>query len=48
MLRCIQVGLSLADLNTLSYGLVIDILTEAANDNCDYKQLASQADFDRF
>lgn len=48
MLRCLQVGLQLTDLKTMSYGLVLDILTEAANDHCEYKQVASQADFDRF
>ena len=48
MLRCIQVGLTLKDLDVLSHGLVLDILTESANDDYKYKDKASQADFDRF
>lgn len=48
MLRCYQAGLSLSDLHCLDYGMVIDIMIEAGNDNCEYAQLASQKDFDRF
>jgi hypothetical protein len=32
----------------MEYGTVIDMMTEAANDNYDYKQLAAQEDFDNF
>lgn len=48
MLRCIQAGLKLSDLDDLSHGFVLDIFTESDNDNYKYKELASQADFDRF
>lgn len=48
MLRCFQVGISIADLEQLSQGMVIDIFTENGNDNYEYKVKASQADFDRF
>jgi hypothetical protein len=48
LLRCYQTGLSLSDLHCLDYGMVIDIMIEAGNDNCEYAQLASQKDFDRF
>jgi len=48
MLRCFQMGLHMADLENLSYGDVIDMMVESANDNCEYKQLATQEDFDRF
>ena len=48
LLRCFQVGLHMADLETLNYGEVIDMLMEEANDGCEYKQLATQDDFDRF
>lgn len=41
-------GLTLDDLDGMEYGMVLDVLTEAGNDNCEYKQLASQADFDKF
>lgn len=47
-LRCIQAGLRLSDLDVLDYGFVLDILTELDNDNCKYKDVASQADFDKF
>lgn len=48
MLRCFQVGLHMADLETLNYGDVIDMMVEEGNDSCDYRQLATQDDFDRF
>lgn len=48
MLRAVQVGLSLIDLYDLEYGEVLDIITEASNDDCDYQEVASQDDFDRF
>lgn len=48
LLRCIQIGLSMSDLDFLDYGTVIDMMTEAQNDNYQYKELATQADFDRF
>lgn len=46
--RSVQLGLRIDDLDSLDFGDVIDIITEAANDNADYKQIATQADFDRF
>ena len=48
VLRAVQLGLSLDDLDGMEYGTVIDLMTEAANDTCEYKQLASQDDFDKF
>ena len=48
MLRAVQIGLSLNDLFELEYGEVLDMITEANNDNYEYKEVASQADFDRF
>lgn len=48
LLRAIQVGLRLEDLDCLEYGTVFDMITESANDNCDYRQVATQDDFDRF
>lgn len=48
LLRAIQIGLSMADLDCLEYGAVIDMMTESANDSCEYRQLASQEDFDKF
>ena len=46
MLRCFQVGMSIADLEQMSVGMVLDIFTESSNDQYDYKQVANQADFE--
>jgi hypothetical protein len=48
MLRCFQIGLHMADLEELEYGEVIDMMTEADNDNAEWNVLATQDDFDRF
>lgn len=48
MLRCFQNGITIDDLERLSIGTVLDIFTERDNDSFDYKQLATQADFDRY
>lgn len=48
LLRCTELGLSMADLDVLSVGLVNDMFVEKSNDNYDWKELASQDDFDRF
>ena len=48
LLRCVQLGLSVADLELLEIGMVFDLFTEAANDDCDWAYQATQTDFDRF
>lgn len=48
LLRAFQVGMTLDDLDGLTAGAVFDIMTESANDDFKYKQVASQSDFDRF
>lgn len=48
LLRCIEVGISISDLDLLSIGLVLDIWTEKANDSVKYNKMATQDDFDRF
>jgi len=48
MLRAVQVGLSLADLDYLDYGELIDILTESGNDQENYPEIATQSDYDQF
>jgi hypothetical protein len=40
--------LTIADLDGLEYGTVLDMMTESANDEHKYMELAGQADFDRF
>ena len=48
LLRCTEVGLSMADLDELSVGMVNDMCVEKSNDNYDWKEIASQEDFDKF
>ena len=48
LLRCVQMGISIRDLDLLSIGLVLDMSTEADNDTYDYPDLATQEDYDRF
>lgn len=36
------------DLELLTIGMVTDMMTEAENDRCEYDQLPTQEDFDRF
>ncbi len=48
LLRCVQLGLSIADLDLLSIGLINDMYAEVRNDSCSYAVLGTQDDFDRF
>ena len=48
LLRCVQLGLSMADLDLLSIGLINDMYVESRNDDYKYAQIATQEDFDRF
>lgn len=48
LIRYVQLGLSMADLELLSIGLINDMYTESRNDDCKYAELATQEDFDRF
>lgn len=51
LLRCLEVGLSIRDLDLLTIGMVIDIWTEHINDSVksnDNSRKATQKDFDRF
>ncbi len=47
LLRAMQAGIAVRDLELLSIGMVYDILTEGGNDGEDYAELASQEDIDR-
>ena len=47
LLRAIQAGIAVRDLELLSVGMVYDIFTESQNDGEEYDQLATQADIDR-
>lgn len=48
LLRCVQLGISIADLDLLTIGLVMDMCTEKANDDAKYRKVATQEDFDKF
>lgn len=48
LLRCVQLGLSIRDLDLLTIGMVNDMYAESRNDDCKYKEIASQEDFDNF
>ncbi len=48
LLRCVQLGISIADFDLQTIGLVNDMFTERQNDDYLYKELASQSDFDKF
>ena len=48
LLRCVQLGLSMGDLDFLTIGLVNDMFTEREKDECHYDVLADQRDFDAF
>lgn len=41
-------GLKMSDLEALDIGTVFDMMTEYDNDSCEYKEIASQEDFDKF
>lgn len=43
-----QIGLSMRDLDLLTVGMVNDIFVENMNDDYDYREVASQSDFDKF
>ena len=53
LLRCLEVGLSMSDLDLLTIGMVLDIWTEKGNDDYKYGvkdtvHVAGQKDFDNF
>lgn len=48
LLRCLQIGLSLNDLDLLTEGMVIDMANERANDDAEWEEQATQEDFDNF
>ena len=44
LLRCVQLGISMADMELLSIGLVNDMYTEQVNDGYRYCELGTQED----
>ena len=47
MLRCVQYGISISDLELLSIGMVNDMFIEMKNDEYEYPVIATQEDIDR-
>lgn len=48
LLRCVQLGLSIRDLDLLTIGMVNDMYAESRNDECKYREVATQRDSMRF
>jgi len=48
MLRCCELGLSQADLDGLTIGMVFDMVVEKQNDSYEYAYKATQEDMDAF
>ena len=48
MLRCVELGLNIADLDLLTIGSVNDMFNEKSRDSMEWREEASQADMNRF
>ncbi len=48
LLRCVELGISISDLELLTIGIILDMWTEKSNDSVNYAATATQEDFDRF
>ena len=49
LLRCVQLGISIRDLDLLTIGLVNDMFIESRNDDYKgYSEIATQQDYDLF
>lgn len=48
LLRCVQLGISIRDLDLLTIGMVNDMYAESSNDDWNYNTVAAQEDYDRF
>lgn len=48
LLRCVQLGISIRDLDLLTIGMVNDMYAESRNDDYKYATVATQSDYDNF
>jgi len=48
VLRCLQIGLRLPDLDLIDEGMAYDMMVESGNDTAEYNVMATQEDMDRF
>jgi len=47
MLRCVELGLNIADLDLLTIGSVNDTFMEKSRDSIEWREQATQGDMDR-
>lgn len=47
-LRCVQLGISMGDMELLSIELINDMYAESRNEEWKYRELATQEDMDGF
>nr|DAY73530.1 MAG TPA: hypothetical protein [Caudoviricetes sp.] len=47
-MRCLELGLSLSELDLLTVGMVYDMAIEKGNDSYDYPLQMTQEDYDAF
>lgn len=48
LLRCNELGLSAADLEFYTIGMIYDMFIEKSNDDYSYDEIATQEDMDNF
>lgn len=48
LLRAVQLGVSIRDMELLTVGILLDMMAESGNDGVKYRELATQEDFDKF
>lgn len=48
LLRCVEIGISISELDLLTIGMVLDIWTEKSNDSVKYSKVAGQVELDKF
>ena len=48
VLRCLQIGLRIPDLDLIDEGMVYDMMVESGNDSAHYDTVATQEDMNRF
>ncbi len=48
LLRCVQIGIHISELDLLTIGMVNDMYAESRNDDEEYPEIATQRDMDTF
>ena len=47
LLRCLQLGITLRDLDQIDIGMIFDMMAERSNDDIEWPVVATQEDMDR-